>query len=265
MSWNHYDSSGGLKIGSSTPVGALFAFAGGDLAVPAGYRLCNGDSVSRTTYSQLFAVVGTTYGAPDGSTFNLPDLRGRIPVGAGLGVDNGTGNSAAGSAPSGTTMTSRTRGAWGGKEGVLLTAAQSGTAAHGHPLSGSVSSESAHQHSTPNHSHSVGSGSGNTSVDGSHDHSGEFTNTENTGSIPNPANINAGDTTGRVTRTINSSAGSGSHNHTVVIDSSGGGTTTGASHTHSNTFSVDPATSAPADFSHENTQPFIVTNYIIKF
>lgn len=49
---------------------------------PIGWLLCDGAAVSRSTYSPLFAAIGTTYGAGDGSTtFNLPDLRGRVPVG----------------------------------------------------------------------------------------------------------------------------------------------------------------------------------------
>ena len=46
---------------------------------PEGYLLCNGQAVSRTTYANLFAVLGTTFGEGDGSTtFNLPDLRSRF-------------------------------------------------------------------------------------------------------------------------------------------------------------------------------------------
>jgi len=59
---------------------------------PIGYVACNGAAVSRTTYSNLFAVIGTTYGSGDGSTtFNLPDLRGEFIRGwdAGRGVDPG--------------------------------------------------------------------------------------------------------------------------------------------------------------------------------
>lgn len=49
---------------------------------PTGYLLCAGTAVSRTTYATLFALIGTTYGVGDGSTtFNLPDLRGRMPLG----------------------------------------------------------------------------------------------------------------------------------------------------------------------------------------
>jgi microcystin-dependent protein len=51
-------------------------------SVPSGFLECNGAAVSRSTYSALFAVVGTTYGTGDGSsTFNLPDLQDNVPVG----------------------------------------------------------------------------------------------------------------------------------------------------------------------------------------
>jgi microcystin-dependent protein len=57
-------------------------------SAPTGYLLCNGAAVSRTTYADLFAVIGTTYGAGNGSTtFNLPDLRGRVPAGIGAATD----------------------------------------------------------------------------------------------------------------------------------------------------------------------------------
>jgi microcystin-dependent protein len=53
---------------------------------PTGYLLCDGAAVSRATYARLFAVIGTQYGAGDGSTtFNLPDLKGRVPVGRDAG------------------------------------------------------------------------------------------------------------------------------------------------------------------------------------
>jgi len=62
------------------PVGVILPFGGS--SAPVGYLLCDGVEVSRTTYARLFAVIGTTYGAGDGSTtFNLPNLKGRLPVG----------------------------------------------------------------------------------------------------------------------------------------------------------------------------------------
>ena len=53
-----------------------------DSSVPSGFLECNGAAVSRSTYSALFAIVGTTYGAGDGSsTFNVPNLQDNVPVG----------------------------------------------------------------------------------------------------------------------------------------------------------------------------------------
>ncbi|UOE45896.1 phage tail protein [Agromyces larvae] len=68
------------SLATRNPTGEVKIFAGA--SAPSGYLLCQGQAVSRTTYAALFAVLGTTYGTGDGtSTFNLPDLRGRAPVG----------------------------------------------------------------------------------------------------------------------------------------------------------------------------------------
>lgn len=67
------------------PTGTLLGTA--RAAAPTGFLLCQGQAVSRTTYAVLFAAIGTTYGAGDGTTtFNLPDLRGSVPVGADAGA-----------------------------------------------------------------------------------------------------------------------------------------------------------------------------------
>lgn len=72
----------------SAMAGTIKMFAGS--IAPDGWLLCNGQAVSRTTYSKLFNVIGTTYGEGDGSTtFNVPDLRGRTPVGVGTGTATG--------------------------------------------------------------------------------------------------------------------------------------------------------------------------------
>ena len=61
--------------------GMIFAFAGN--SIPSGYLLCDGSQVSRTTYKKLFDVIGTTYGAGDGSTtFNLPNLTNKFIQGS---------------------------------------------------------------------------------------------------------------------------------------------------------------------------------------
>lgn len=66
------------------PIGAVMPFAGS--SAPTGFLMCDGSAVSRTTYSALFAAIGTAHGTGDGSTtFNLPDYRGRFL----RGVDGG--------------------------------------------------------------------------------------------------------------------------------------------------------------------------------
>ena len=78
--------------GSDTPVGAGMLWYTN--TAPAGYLLCDGSAVSRTTYAALFTVLGTTYGSGNGSTtFNLPDLRQRFPIGK---AASGTANTLAG-------------------------------------------------------------------------------------------------------------------------------------------------------------------------
>lgn len=73
--------SQGAQESGGTPPGTVAAFAGS--TAPDGWLLCNGTAVSRTAYADLYAVIGTTYGAGNGSTtFTLPDLRGRVPAGA---------------------------------------------------------------------------------------------------------------------------------------------------------------------------------------
>jgi microcystin-dependent protein len=70
--------------GGIAPTGSLTMWAGAVASPPTGWLACNGANVSRTTYSALFAVVGTSFGIGDNSTtFGLPNLLNRFPVGAG--------------------------------------------------------------------------------------------------------------------------------------------------------------------------------------
>ena len=64
----------------SEPAGIVMPFAGS--VAPNGWLLCDGSAVSRSEYADLFTAIGTTYGAGDGSTtFNVPDLAGRVVIG----------------------------------------------------------------------------------------------------------------------------------------------------------------------------------------
>lgn len=111
------------ELRGATPTGSLTLFAGA--TAPLGYLVCDGSAVSRALYADLFTAIGTTWGAGDGSTtFNLPDLRGRAPIGAGAGAG----------------LTPRALGASGGAETVTLTSAEMPSHTHTHNANGGTGS-----------------------------------------------------------------------------------------------------------------------------
>jgi len=69
-------SDKGAESGTVIPTGVIMPFGG--VAVPTGWLLCDGASLSRTTYAKLFAAIGMSWGTANGTSFNLPDLRGRF-------------------------------------------------------------------------------------------------------------------------------------------------------------------------------------------
>lgn len=80
--YRYYNNSMNLleSGGGTVPVGATFLFPG--TTAPNNYMICDGSAISRTEYADLFAILGTYYGSGDGSTtFNLPNMKGRVPVG----------------------------------------------------------------------------------------------------------------------------------------------------------------------------------------
>lgn len=114
------------------PSGAVSPYAGA--SEPTGWLFCRGQTISRTTYAALFAAIGTTYGAGDGSTtFALPDLRGRVVAGqddmGGTSANRLTGLSGG--------VDGDVLGAAGGAETHTLTEAQ--LAAHRHFVAAAVS------------------------------------------------------------------------------------------------------------------------------
>lgn len=141
--------------GAGIPEGSVIPYAGS--AAPSGWLLCYGQAVSRTTYAALFAAISTTYGTGDGSTtFNLPDLRGRVIAGqddmGGVSANRLTNQSGG--------LDGDTLGATGGAETHTLTTAQI----------------PAHTHTTHTHS---GSGGARSDVNG--DLRETSTNTGSTG------------------------------------------------------------------------------------
>lgn len=99
-------------------LGEIRIFAGG--FAPEDWALCDGRLLQINSYQPLYALLGTTWGGDGKTTFGLPDLRGRLPIGQGQGV-----------APNGSPpMTMRTLGQTGGAETVTVTEAQYPTHTH---------------------------------------------------------------------------------------------------------------------------------------
>lgn len=167
-----------------TPIGAMMPFAGSvSTAPPTGWLTCDGAAVSRTTYAALFAVIGTTYGVGNGTTtFNLPNLLNRVPVGSG---------------------SSYSRGTTGGASSVTLTESQ--MPSHDHSFSGSGSSTG----SAGSHGHS-----GSASSNGGHSHSGD-------GGSGSRSDLLASGGSNAATPGSGSTSYDGDHGHSVSIDSSG--------------------------------------------
>ena len=229
--WQFFTSLGREKVKevADTPTGLITSFAGG--TAPTGWLLCDASSVSTTTYAALFALIGYTYGG-SGASFNLPDLRGRIPVG--LAAASGLGSTGTGTITGGSSLAAQTLGAWAGAETVTLTAAESAVKAHS--------------------SHSV-----NTSASHTHTISESATHRHNTQSqtVGFPDRINTGTSPTASQRTQNDS-----YPNTHATSPSG----IGAAATLSGTsgITVVNSTAAAATSSHPNVQPYIVTNFMIK-
>ena len=108
------------------PVGSITCYAGDN--APTGWLLCNGQEISRTTYSRLFSVIETTYGSSSSTTFKLPDLGSKFPLG---------------------TSGSNTLGHTGGASTVTLTTAN--MPAHTHTVT--VDSAGSHNHTATDSGH----------------------------------------------------------------------------------------------------------------
>ncbi len=224
---------------TTTPVGTLAMWLTG--AAPTGWVFLQGQNISRTTYSELFSLWGTTFGAGDGvTTFGVPDMQQRIPIGktaagtlATLGAVTGTWDHTHG--PGTLTVSAHTH-----TSGTLTVASHthdSGTlqvASHTHGPGtlavashthgpGTLSTDNvnlAHSHNAPSHTHTYS---------GTTDASGSWTETSNSGFG------------------LQASISSHTHAYSGTTDSGGGGATDSALSTHSHNvdFGASDAT-APA-------------------
>jgi microcystin-dependent protein len=130
---------------SLAPSGAVMAFAG--TTAPSGWLLCNGATVSRSTYADLFSAIGTAHGVGDGSTtFVLPDYRGRFLRGVDGGADNDPDRS------------SRTASNAGGNTGDAVGSVQ------GHSYQTHTHVQSAHSHRATGNANPFGTKAGSTTL-----------------------------------------------------------------------------------------------------
>lgn len=136
------------------PLGIGHPFFGAADDVPDNFVIFDGRAISRSTYARLYAALGTTHGVGDGSlTFNLPDMRGRVPA----GVDAGAGRISANNQP----------GQSGGAQSVALTQAQMPSHYH---------IGASHQHIVPAHYHSINLNTGIESQPHAHNFTGGAVN-----------------------------------------------------------------------------------------
>jgi microcystin-dependent protein len=232
-----FDSTDGQwKTRPDVPTGSVQMFAGA--SAPTNWLLCNGSAISRTTFATLFALIGTTYGTGDGSTtFNVPDMRGRMPVGVGTG----------------TGLTARTLGQTGGAESVTI--ASSNLPIHTHTLS-------AHTHTTsvdPPNTNSGGISANHQHYTGAHSHQYLV------------GNLAAAGTNRSIVSASGGSVGSGA----IYNSDAGWSGFVSSDHAHAtdiaafNATSNGPSTDATGNGGFANTalglmNPFLALNFIIR-
>jgi microcystin-dependent protein len=223
-----------------SPIGAVQAYAGA--TDPPNWLICDGRAVSRVTYASLFAVIGTAYGAGDGSTsFNIPDLRQRFILGkaaAGTGATLGSTGGAIDHTHAGGAITGSTAGA------TATISGSTGSTAPGTDTQGSHN----HGGSTGSHTHTY------SGVTGANNQTFSYTRNGSLNAAPDEGHThNYSGTTDASTASISSD---GSHSHTVNSHSHTAGTLSVDSHSHG------AGTLAMAATGSANP-PYAVLNFVI--
>lgn len=255
-----------------------------------GWLLCNGSAISRTTYANLFAAIGTSYGAGDGTTtFNLPNLQGKIPVGRDTAQTEFD-----------------TVGETGGEKTHILSAAEMPSHthtqnAHNHgitdPTHGHFVNDPSHGHSVWDNGHSHNFNHGHSIWDNGHAHGSStlsgFMTYQTTNATRQRVATVSGTTVGTYvigTRQAgnsqyiddigygNTSNGGGNHGVNDFNGNTGGGggnhgvngNTTGITLNGSSTgITINNATptnnNTGGGTAHNNLQPYVVMNYVIRY
>jgi microcystin-dependent protein len=248
-------------VSMTMPLGSLLDYAGP--TPPPGWLIADGRAVSRTTYSELFQVLATYWGAGDGSTtFNLPNFGGRVAVGAGAVTDeNGTGGSYAFASRLG----GQTRGiVQYNLPAINLTATLAGAHSHG----GTATPGGTHSHTTDAqgaHNHDTGGTGFGTTYNGDHAHSG---GTDSQGAHNHTVGlwgVGAGGGGGGISVMSDLFGGAsyttsinGAHTHAINTNTTGGHAHQlywAANHAHTTTTIGDHTHGILADTGHTHTVP----------
>lgn len=224
-------ANGNLTCSSITgvsPVGSVMDYAGS--TAPTGWLMLYGQAVSRTTYADLFAIIGTTYGSGDGSTtFNLPDFRGRGSV----GKDDMGGSAANRVTSAGSGIDGVALGASGGSQNVTLTTTE--MPVHTHIQNAHTHTQNSHNHTQDAHRHDI---------------------------VGNDNGVyQGGGNSGALTGNYMTYAGTGNTNR--FVNSLTTATNQAATATNQNTTAVNQ--DAGGGGAHQNMQPTLVLNKIIKY
>lgn len=223
------------KVRVWNPTGEISMWATG--SAPTGWLICDGSAISRTTYAALFAVIGTVYGAGDGSTtFNLPNLKGRVVVGRD-------------SADADWDTLGETRGS------KTHTLTISEMPVHSHTQNAHNHSQVAHNHSQNAHNHVIYM---STSSAGSHSHTYSWDNVSG-------GTRASGSSYTIVTSSLDTdnTSTAGSHTHDVIgysIDATASNIET----TATNVEATATNNNTGSGVAHNNIQPSIVLNFIIR-
>lgn len=277
------DVAGALQkqIVQNSPIGEIKMYAG--QTEPEGWLFCKGQALSRSEYSNLFEVIGTVFGTGDGSTtFNLPNLQKRFPV----GVGNGYGLGKTGGEETHTLTTEEMPEHTHNQKAHGHTGTGSASEAGNHTHTASSASAGAHTHaltinSGGSHTHSASTGSG-----GTHRHNFLWGTNGPTEGDNIMVGWPGGNTSNSWTNGGNVIADSGSHTHTVSVGSAGShnhsGTANSAgghshtitvasagAHTHTISVTISETTAENENTgggqAHNNMPPYIALNYIIKY
>lgn len=209
------------------------------------WLVCSGGAISRTAYADLFTVIGTTYGVGDGSsTFNIPDLRARVPMGYSVDGISGRTNK-------------EINNTGGGAETHTL--ANTEIPKHTHPIT-----DTGHTHpiAAQTHSHSGTTGPKTLAItDPGHYHS--FTRINESGSGTYDTGLVNGGSVGGAASTDTKTTGItiADHDHSFSTSTDSANISTTA--TNLSGFTTTTTLQADGNGAHNIMQPYVVVNYII--